>query len=300
MTGLGTGPQVTVKPRGQFTRAREPRTVSAASAERRPGRGPAASVGRGPQRNLGRGEMTPADSAPSVSRDACIILEVAGVTGRGELASAGLSAGPRDGSGRPGVGEPCNLGRGASAWAHARRAHCAAPPLRGAGLGSASPAGPLTSETLKEIWPQSWGRWGREGGTGTVLIGVRNPLPFCWPHCTHHQFWRPSRTRWAPSHARGGALSQVQGALSQVQGHPATFAGAQPPPGRTCPAVDRPGCVRARTNATPGAAAPEPPAPRAPGRRGEVPGVRTAPSRPASPGREARLCTSGLPKRKRS
>lgn len=133
---------MTVKPRGQFTRARERRTVSAASAERGPGRGPAASVGRGPQRNLGRGEMTPADSAPSVSRDACVILEVAGVTGRGELASAGLSAGPRDGSGRPGVGEPCNLGRGASAWAHARRAHCAAPPLRGAALGSASPAGP--------------------------------------------------------------------------------------------------------------------------------------------------------------
>lgn len=170
------------------------------------------------------------------------------------------------------------------------RAHCAAVP------DSASPAGPLTSETLKEIWPQSWGRWGRGGGTGTLLIGMRNPLPFRWPHCTHHQFWRPSRTRWTPSHARG-ALSQVQGALSQVQGHPATFAGAQPPPGRTRPAVDRPRCVRARTDATRGAAAPEPPAPRAPGRRGEVPGVRTAPSRPASPGTEARLCTSGLPKR---
>lgn len=94
-----------------------------------------------------------------------------------------------------------------------------------------------------------------------------------------------------------GGAQPGAGALSQVQGHPATFAGAQPPPGRTRPAVDRPRCVRARTDATPGAAAPEPPAPRAPGRRGEVPGVRTAPSRPASPGTEARLCTSGLPKR---
>lgn len=144
------------------------------------------------------------------------------------------------------------------------------------------------------------GAVGAGGGTGTLLIGMRNPLPFRWPHCTHHQFWRPSWTRWAPSHARG--------ALSQVRGRSARFRGTQPRsralnhlrPGRTRPAVDRPRCVRARTDSTPGAAAPEPPAPRAPGRRGEVPGVRTAPSRPASPGTEARLCTSGLPKRKRS
>lgn len=158
------------------------------------------------------------------------------------------------------------------------------------------PGGALDLGDPKGDLSPALGAVGAGGGTGTVLIGVRNPLPFRWPCCTHHQFWRPSWTRWAPSHARG-ALSQVQGALSQVQGHPATFAGTQPPPGRTRPAVDRPRCVRARTDATRGAAAPEPPAPRAPGRRGEVPGVRTAPSRPASPGTEARLCTSGLPKR---